>query len=72
MGLEAASFGGFGIDRRRHLVVVAGDGCRQPTRRSCPRVLAVGMPAGLQLLVNVDAKSLGAMVGVDVEMGSEP
>ena len=30
------------------------------------------MPAGLQLLVNVDEKCLGAMVGVDVEMGSEP
>jgi hypothetical protein len=30
------------------------------------------MPAGLQLLVNVDEESLGAMVGVDVEMSSEP
>ena len=72
MGLEAASLGGFGIDRRRHPLVVAGDGCRLPARHSCPRVLAVGMPAGLQLLVNVDEKSLGAMVGVDVETGSEP
>ena len=61
MGLEAASFGGFGIDRRRHPLVVAGDGCRLPARHSCPRVLAVGMPASLQLLVNVDEKSLGAM-----------
>jgi len=72
MGLEAASFGGCGIDRKRHPLVVAGDGCCQPAGRSCSRVLAVGMPAGLQLLVNVDEESLGAMVGVDVEMSSEP